>query len=153
MTSELERSFIRFKELADKKAEITSDDLDALASEEVRTFEETYSLDFMKIESSTDSTPTAEIILSKEDEKMESKAEGDGPVDAICNAISDATGVKGKLLSYNVNSISDGLDAQGDVTINLLIGSKEYMGRGVSTDIIEASARAYLNAINKSLSR
>jgi len=150
---ELEHSFKRFKELADKKAEITSDDLDALAAEEVRTLEETYSLDFMKIQSATDSTPMAEITLSKDDEKIESKANGDGPVDAICNAISEATGVSSKLLSYNVSSITGGLDAQGDVSITLEIEGKEVLGRGVSTDIIEASARAYLNAINKSLVR
>ncbi len=149
----MEHSFKRFKELADKKAEITSDDLDALAAEEVRTLEETYSLDFMKIQSATDSTPMAEITLSKDDEKIESKANGDGPVDAICNAISEATGVSSKLLSYNVSSITGGLDAQGDVSITLEIEGKEVLGRGVSTDIIEASARAYLNAINKSLVR
>ncbi len=149
---ELESAFLRFKELADKKAEITSDDLDALAADEVRTSEDVFSLEFMSIEAATGGVPKATVEIEKDDGSiLKSTSTGDGPVDAVCNAISDATDVSTSLLSYNVSSITSGLDSQGDVTITLDIDGKELLGRGVSTDIIEASARAYLNAINKSL--
>lgn len=151
---ELERAFLRFKELADKKAEITSDDLDALAADEVRTSEDVFSLEFMSVEAATGGVPKATVEIEKDDGSiLKSTSTGDGPVDAVCNAISDATDVSTSLLSYNVSSITSGLDSQGDVSITLEIDGKEVLGRGVSTDIIEASARAYLNAINKSLSR
>jgi 2-isopropylmalate synthase len=91
--------------------------------------------------------------LRKNDEVYEETATGDGQVDAACKAISKATGIEAKLISYSVSAITGGLDAQGDVNIQLEVKGKPVMGRGVSTDIIEASARAYLNAINKALSR
>lgn len=150
---ELERAFTRFKSLADKKAEISNDDLEALVADEVRTIKEIYALDYISVVSASDQTPRAKIRLTKEGESYEQAADGDGPVDAVCNAISGATGITAKLLSYNVSSITGGLDAQGDVTISLEINGQEFLGRGVSTDIIEASAKAYLNAINKALNR
>lgn len=151
--AELERAFARFKSLADKKAEISNEDLEALVADEVRTVAEIYAFDYMNVVSASDATPTAKIRLVKEGKAIEETATGDGPVDAVCNAISKATGVETKLLSYNVSSITGGLDAQGDVTINLEIFGQEYLGRGISTDIIEASARAYLNAINKAIGK
>lgn len=151
--NELERAFSRFKALADKKAEISDDDLEALVADEVRSVEEIYALEYMSVASASDSAPKAMVRLVKDGEIAEKEAGGDGPVNAICNAISGATGIAAKLLAYNVSSITGGLDAQGDVTISLEIGGSEFMGRGVSTDIIEASAKAYLNAINKALSR
>lgn len=155
----LERAFIRFKSLADKKVEITENDLEAIAQDEKRVSrKETFTLEFIETSSGTGKVPRALIRLRqdkgdlhvKKDEKIiEAKAEGDGQVDAVCNAISRATGVQTKLLIYNVSSITSGLDSQGEVTIHLEIGGKRIIGRGVSTDIIEASAKAYLNAINK----
>lgn len=150
---ELNRAFERFKNLADKKAEITDDDLEAIIADEVRTAEEIYQLEYIRTSSGSDQTPTATIRLRKNSEIIEQTATGDGQVDAVCKAISLATGVKTELLSYNVSAITGGLDAQGDVTIRLEIKGQEVLGRGVSTDIIEASARAYLNAINKALSK
>jgi len=151
---EFEKVFIRFKELADKKAEIIDDDLEAIMADELRTTAvEVYGFKSLHVSSGTEEIPTATVKLVKNGEIIEKIAEGDGPVDAACNAISEATGVSAKLLFYNVSSITGGLDAQGDVTIQLDIGGKKLLGRGVSTDIIEASARAYLNAINKSLTK
>jgi len=151
---EFEKVFVRFKELADKKAEIIDDDLEAIMADEVRTTAvEVYSFKSLHVSSGTEEIPTATVRLVKNGKVIEKTAEGDGPVDAACNAISEATGVSTKLLFYNVSAITGGLDAQGDVTIQLDIGGKKLLGRGVSTDIIEASARAYLNAINKSLSK
>ncbi|MEW6088481.1 MAG: 2-isopropylmalate synthase [bacterium] len=146
----LERAFLRFKDLADKKVEISENDIEAIAQDEKRVSQkETFTIEFMETSSGTGTVPHASIKLKKEEKILEAQASGDGQVDAVCNAISRATGIKTKLLVYNVSSITSGLDSQGEVTIHLEIEGKRIIGRGVSTDIIEASARAYLNAINK----
>lgn len=150
---ELNRAFVRFKQLADKKAEITNEDLEAIVADEVRQTTEVYHLDYLAVQSSTDSKPQATVRLIKEKESFTSTVTGDGPVDAACKAISEIIGVKAKLLSYNVSAITGSLDAQGDVTVTLEVEGQKVLGRGISTDIIEASAKAYLNAINKAVSR
>lgn len=152
-SDELDRAFAQFKDLADKKAEITNEDLEAIVAEEVRTVAETYKLEYLRVSSATDSTPNATIKLRRESEILEQTSDGDGPVDAACKAISAITGTPAKLLSYSVSAITGSLDAQGDVTINLDIGGRNFLGRGISTDIVEASAKAYLNAINKAVGR
>jgi len=150
---ELEGAFARFKELADKKAEITDDDLEAIVADQVRTATEVYKLEYIDTRSGTERTPTAIVRLRRNGEVIERKASGDGQVDASCRALEEATGVKAKLLSYQVSAISGSLDAQGDVNVQLEIEGRTFLGRGVDTDIVAASARAYLNAINKYLSR
>lgn len=148
----LERAFARFKSLADKKAEIAENDLEAIARDEKRISQkETFALEFIETSSGTGKIPQALIRLKKDEKIIEARAGGDGQVDAVCKAISNATAVPTKLLIYNVSSITSGLDSQGEVTIHLEIGGKRIIGRGISTDIIEASAKAYLNAINKSI--
>jgi len=149
---ELESAFLRFKDLADKKAEITDVDIEAILADEIRTTSDIFTLEYIHVCSGTDETPMATVRLRKNGEVIEKTSTGDGQVDAACKAIKRATGVRGQLISYNVSSITEGLDAQGDVTIQLEIDGKPVLGRGVSTDIIEASAKAYLNAINKALS-
>lgn len=148
---ELERAFLRFKDLTDKKAEISEEDIAAIVADEVGEKAELYVIDSIESSSGTDRTPGAVVRLARDGELLEGSAQGDGQVDAVCKAISKATKVEGKLISYSVSSITGGLDAQGDVSIILEIDGKSVMGRGVSTDIIEASAKAYLNAINRSL--
>lgn len=150
---ELESAFARFKELADKKAQISDDDIEAIMADEVRTFAEIYALVHLETSSGTGKTPTATIKLKKNNEIVEKTATGDGQVDAACKAISSATGITTRLISYNVSAITEGLDAQGDVTIQIEIEGEKVLGRGVDTDIIEASAKAYLNAINKFLGK
>jgi 2-isopropylmalate synthase len=150
---ELDRAFIRFKELADKKNEITDDDLEAIIAEEARETTAVYTLEYIKTSGASDETPMASVRLKKDDRLIENTAAGDGQVDAACKAIADAIGLKPKLHSYVVQAITGGLDAQGDVMIKLEINGTQVVGRGVSTDIIEASAKAYLNAINKYLSK
>ncbi len=150
---QFEQAFKRFKDLADKKQEITNSDIEAIVADQVGRDEEIYELKDMEVSSSSKGTPKAKVILKKNSQLMEQDAEGDGPVDAICKAIDIATKAGAKLINYNVSSITGGLDAQGHVSINLEINGKPVLGRGVSTDIIEASAKAYLNAINKSLNR
>jgi 2-isopropylmalate synthase len=150
---ELNKAFEQFKILADKKNEITDEDLEAIVAEEARSTSAIYKLEYIKTCSASDETPEATIKLKREGRVTEKTAKGDGQVDATCKAIDKAVGLKPNLLSYNVSAITTGLDAQGDVSIKLEIGGTQVMGRGVHTDIIEASARAYLNAINKYLSK
>jgi 2-isopropylmalate synthase len=151
---ELNGAFDRFKELADKKNDITDDDLEAIVAEEAREVSAVYTLEYIKAGGATDETPEATVKLRNgEGLFIEKTAAGDGQVDAACKAIADAVGLTPHLKSYVVQAITGGLDAQGDVMIKLEIDGKQVLGRGVSTDIIEASAKAYLNAINKYLSK
>lgn len=149
---EVEKAFTRFKELADKKAEITDNDLEAIIADQARTAEEVFKLDYIDTSSGTGKMPTATIRLRRNGDLIENTATGDGQVDASCRAIQQATGVKARLLSYQVSAITGSLDAQGDVNIQLEIEGQSFLGRGVDTDIVAASARAYLNAINKYVS-
>ncbi len=149
----LERAFIRFKELAGKKKEIAVKDLEAIALDEIRTLEELFQLDYMQSSSGTGAIPIAAVKLSREGKGFEATSTGDGQVDAVCRAILKATKVKAKLKAYQVQAITKGLDAMGDVTVKLDIEGHEVVGRGVSPDIIEASARAYINAINRAVQK
>jgi 2-isopropylmalate synthase len=149
---EFEKAFQRFKDLADKKAEITDDDIVAILADEARAAEEKWKLVELEAHHIPGRNPFARVVLERNGERLERSAEGDGQVDAACRAISQALGIDAQLVSFNVKSITGGLDAQGDVTISLEIGDRIVIGRGVSTDIVEASARAYLNALNKYLS-
>jgi 2-isopropylmalate synthase len=152
--NEFEGAFEKFKALADKKAEISDIDIEALLADEVRSASDVYILEYLYVSSGTDATPEARVRLRKNgDELIEKTATGDGQVDAACKAIESATRVKSKLVSLNINSITEGLDAQGDVSIQIEVDGKTVLGRGVSTDIVEASAKAYLNAINKAIGK
>jgi 2-isopropylmalate synthase len=95
--------------------------------------------------------PRARIVVTRGGEKAEATAEGDGMIDAACKAIKAATGVDATLTDFNVSSVTGGVDALGDVIVQLDAGGVKVSGRGVSTDVVEASARAYLNAVNKVL--
>ncbi len=149
----LERAFMRFKELADRKKEVAIKDLEAIALDEIRTLEELFQLEYMQSSSGSGAIPIAAIRLSKEGKGFDATATGDGQVDAVCKAIAKASKVPAKLVSYTVSAITHGLDAMGDVTIKLQIEGHEVVGRGVSPDIIEASARAYVNAINRAIQK
>ncbi|MEG6512543.1 2-isopropylmalate synthase [Desulforamulus ruminis] len=148
---ELNLAFGRFKALADKKKEITDHDLQALVEDEIRHVPETYVLEYLHISSGTTVVPTATLGLRAGDKLKEDAACGDGPVDAIYNTVDKITGVSCTLVNYAINAITAGKDALGDVTVKLRKADQEkvYTGRGVSTDILEASAKAYVNAVNK----
>ncbi|MBI4396403.1 MAG: 2-isopropylmalate synthase [Elusimicrobia bacterium] len=145
----LEKLFEEFKALADKKKYVFDDDLIALVEEEGRSQTETYSLVYLNTSSGTGVVPTATIRVQKKDEVLQEAACGDGPVDAAYRAIDKITGVKPKLLDYTLRSVSSGKDAQGEVLVKVEHGGMIVSGKGTSTDIIEASAKAYLNALNK----
>ncbi len=146
----LNSAFTRFKELADRKVEITDADLEAIVAEELGTsVEQAYSLDALEVAGGTVGVPRARVVLGRGGEKLEASAEGDGMIDAACQAIRSATGVDGRLTDFNVSSVTGGVDALGDVIIQLEADGVKVSGRGVSTDVVEASARAYLSAVNK----
>lgn len=146
---ELSKAFASFKEIADKKKEVTNDDLEALVKDQVFATPERFSLVYLHISSGTSVIPTATVKLMIDEKTFEAAATGDGPVDAACHAVDKITDIYGKMLSYKLNAISGGKDALGEVLAHIQIDTKVYNGRGLSTDIIEASVKSYVNAINK----
>jgi len=146
----LNQAFARFKELADRKVQITEADLEAIVAEELGTgIVQRYEIVSLDLNGGTSSTPTARVVLSEGSGKVEATGEGNGMVDAAIDAIAAATGVRGSLLDFNVSSVTGGGDALGDVVVQLQVDGMKATGRGVSTDVVEASARAYLNAVNR----
>ncbi len=150
---ELNRVFLSFKELADKKREVTDRDLEALMAEDRRVEEVTgYHVESVAILTGTGLVPTATVVMITPDgEKRTEQMEGNGPVDAVCNAVVRIVGVQPKLDEYSVRSITEGLDAVGDVTVRLRYENRIYTGRAADTDILVASAKAYTNAVNRLL--
>ena len=147
---ELNRAFSRFKSLADRKKEITDHDLEAIVGEELQQVPPTYELSYLHISSGTTIVPTATVGLKTETGLLEEAACGNGPVDAICHAIDKVANLNCNMTDWRINAITAGKDALGDVTLKITAdGAKHYVGRGLSTDILEASARAYVNAVNK----
>ena len=150
----LNQAFARFKELADRKVELTDADLEAIVAEELgvvghrclRAVQHRVPRRQRRPEPAHGS-----CCRTAEGEKVEALAEGDGMIDAACQAIRAATGVDGRSTDFNVSSVTGGVDALGDVVIQFEADGVNVSGRGVSTDVVEASARAYLNAINKVL--
>ncbi|MDQ4132499.1 MAG: 2-isopropylmalate synthase [Actinomycetota bacterium] len=146
----LDAAFVRFKELADRKVQITDADLEAIVAEELGTkFEDEFGFEALEVSGGTVGVPRARVVVSRGGEKLEASSEGDGMIDAACQAIKIATGVDGKLTDFNVSAVTGGVDALGDVIIQVEADGVRVSGRGVSTDVVEASARAYLAAINK----
>jgi 2-isopropylmalate synthase len=150
---ELTKAFARFKALADRKKEITDRDLEALVKNEIKVVPEHYRLSYLHFSSGTTVVPTATIGLQKNDNTMEDAATGDGPVDAAYRAIDKLIGVQNlSLEEYVISAITEGKDALGEVVVHLLYDGRTFIGRGVSTDVIEASVKAYLNGVNKVIS-
>ena len=149
---EFARAFTAFKELADKKKEIGDRDIEALIAEEMRTFSETYHLEQVQVSCGDHSVPTASVKLVGPDGRvMADAALGTGPVDAVYKAINRLVGVPNNLIEFSVKSVTAGIDAMGEVTIRIESGGKTYTGRGAATDIIVASTKAYMNALNRLL--
>jgi 2-isopropylmalate synthase len=146
----LNAAFARFKELADKKHEIFDEDLQALVSDEEFTQEgEYYKLLYSRVCSETGETPAANVTLSVDGVEKKAAGIGSGPVDATFKAIESVASSGAQLLLYSVNAITTGTDAQGEVTVRLGKGGRIVNGNGAHTDIVIASAKAYLNALNK----
>jgi 2-isopropylmalate synthase len=146
----LNSAFARFKELADKKHEIFDEDLHALMSDEVVTpDDEHYKLLSSMFHSETGESPQARLTLSAGGKEFEAESSGSGPVDATFKAIENVAASGTELLLYSVNAITTGTDAQGEVTVRLAKDGRIVNGQGADTDIVVASAKAYINALNK----
>ena len=151
---QLNIAFARFKELADKKHEIFDEDLQALMSDEAVTPEqEHYKLVSLRVCSETGETPHARMTLSAGGVESQSEADGDGPVDASFKAVERIAASHSELLLFSVNSITGGTDAQGEVTVRLSKNGRVVNGQGADTDIVVASVKAYINALNKLVSK
>ncbi|HLP97676.1 MAG TPA: 2-isopropylmalate synthase [Sideroxyarcus sp.] len=146
----LNAAFARFKELADRKSEIFDEDLQALVSEEEATqVSEHFRLVAMGAHSETGVLPVARVVMSIGGKELQADAQGGGPVDATFKAIEQIVQSGTELLLYSVNNITSGTDAQGEVTVRLSKAGRVVNGQGADTDIVVASAKAYLNALNK----
>jgi 2-isopropylmalate synthase len=145
----LKRAFTRFKEIADHKRIITAADLEAIAADELGSFEGKFVLDSFRVVAATGRQSRAAVTISHaEHGTFEAEAEGEGPVDAVFRAIDAATGIKGRLTDFRIDAVTGGKDALGEVRVSVEFEGQEYAGRGLSQDVVEAAARAYVRAVN-----
>ncbi len=148
--TELNKAFLRFKEVADKKKEITDWDLEALANDEIQQAPELFHLELVQVSCGDRSRPTATVMLrTPEGTELTDAAIGTGPVDAVYKAINRVVNVPNELIEFSVQSVTAGIDAIGEVTIRLRYNERVYSGHAANTDIIVASAQAYVNALNR----
>jgi 2-isopropylmalate synthase len=146
----LNRAFERFKTLADLKKEVFDEDLDAIvADESISRADEKYKLSHITVTCGSFAVATATVQMEIDGKQVRTAELGDGPVDATLKAIKKLTGINAELQQYNVGSITGGTDAQGEVNVRLADGGRTVIGKGSSTDIIEASAKAYIHALNR----
>ncbi|MAS83868.1 MAG: 2-isopropylmalate synthase [Legionellales bacterium] len=150
---ELNKIFSQFKELADKKHEVYDEDLQALVSDTVQGREERIKLLSLKVGSETGVMPEAEVVLKIDGQQKSANAKGGGPVDATYKAIEEMVKSGCNLQLYSVNNITDGTDSQGEVTVRIDKEGRIVNGLGADTDIVIASAKAYINALNKVLDK
>ena len=146
---QIDTAFDRFKSLADKKKEVFDEDLETIVDEEISRIPEKFHLLHFYIASGDEVKPTATIKLKYDNKVLEATSSGDGPVDACYKAVDKITGMTGRLLDYQIRSVTSGKDALGEVSVKISSKDKIVSGRGASTDIIEASVKAYVNAANK----
>ncbi|MFC1862937.1 2-isopropylmalate synthase [Thermodesulfobacteriota bacterium] len=146
---ELDSLFKKFKALADKRKELLDEDIEALVGEEILRVSDIYKLDYLNVVSGTVTVPTATVRLIINGEKAQSSGFGVGPIDSAFNTIAKMTGTRSNMLRFAVNSISGGMDAQGEVTVRLKENDLVALGKGTDPDIITASAKAYLNGLNR----
>jgi 2-isopropylmalate synthase len=147
--------FAKFKEVGDKKKFVYDEDLVALAEGHIAEVPETFTLDYLNVTSGNQTVPTATVRLKRAGnnaDMLQDAGTGDGPVDAALKAIDRLTKTRGKLMDYSLRAVSQGKDALGEVTVKVDFGDGELVtGKGASTDVVEASARAYLSSVNRFL--
>jgi 2-isopropylmalate synthase len=148
---ELDNAYKAFTGLADKKKDIYDADLIALVQNANGEVPDTYTFENMHVISGTHVTPTATVRLRYEEKIFEDSSVGDGPVDAVFHAIDRIVVMKNRLTSYSINSITQGKDAMGEVLLQIECDGLSYVGKAASTDVVEASAKAYLKAINRAI--
>ncbi len=147
--NELNQAYQRFLAVADKKQEVFDEDLIAILHDEIHPLPEIYQLEYLQIYSGTSAIPTATVRIRVKDATREGAAIGDGPVDATCKAIAEVTKTAAKLQRYEIRAVTSGTEAMGEVTVQVEENGRKVVGRGASTDVIEASARAYIDGLNK----
>ncbi|HTS63917.1 MAG TPA: 2-isopropylmalate synthase [Candidatus Acidoferrales bacterium] len=146
---ELNLAYGKFLSVADKKQEVFDEDLAAILHDEIHEAPELYALEYLHIYSGTSAIPTATVRLKIGDSSREGAAIGDGPVDAVCKAISAVTGTSARLERYEIRAVTSGTEAMGEVTAQLVLEDRKVLGRAASTDVIEASAKAFLDGLNR----
>ncbi|MEA5533747.1 2-isopropylmalate synthase [Crocosphaera sp. XPORK-15E] len=148
--TDLNNAFLRFKEVADKKKEITDWDLEAIVNDEIQQAPELFRLELVQVSCGDRACPTATVTLrTPEGKELTDAAIGTGPVDAVYKAINRVVNVPNELIEFSVKSVTAGIDAMGEVTIRLRHEGRIYSGYAANTDIITASARAYISALNR----
>ena len=147
--TELKKVFTRFKDLADKKKHVMDEDMEALVAEEILRTKEIFKLEYMNVTSGTTVMPMASIQLSIKGRSVKGAGYGNGPVDSAFNTIAKLTGTSSELLRFSVSALTGGTDAQGEVTVRLRENGLVALGRGSDPDIITASAKAYINGLNR----
>lgn len=151
--SQLDEAFDRFKKLSDQKKYVFDQDLEAIVEDQISQVPQTWQFEHLKISSETGTRPEATVRLICEGKSHSATSDGDGPVDACYRAIEKMTGMQARLVHYAIQSVTSGKDALGEVNIKVVLGGREVSGRGTSTDVIEASVKAYLFALNKVCAR
>ncbi len=146
---ELDLTYQRFLQVADKKQEVFDEDLTAILNDELHSVPETYKLEYLHFYSGTSAIPTATIRLRMGDVVKEGAAIGDGPVDAAYKAIGMVAGRSVRLTRYEIRAVTSGTEALGEVTVSLETEGRKVTGRGASTDVVEASVKAYIDGLNK----
>lgn len=146
---ELKKVFVKFKTLADKKKDILDADIEALVNEDILRGGEYYSLEYLHVGCGTTVTPMAHVKMKIEGETVSGFSDGNGPIDAAFNAITKVTGEKPELLRFTVSALTGGTDAQGEVTVRVKEGEFISLGKGADPDIVTASAKAYINGLNR----
>lgn len=146
---DVDRVFARFKALADKKKEIYTEDIETLIADEILRIPDRYRLIYLHVAAGSGIKPTATVSMEIDGQEQTAVSLGAGPVDAAFNAIARLTQTESKLLKFSVNSVTGGLDAQGEVTVRIEEGGVVVTGQGADSDIITASAKAYINALNR----
>jgi len=148
----LNQAFKRFKEIADKKKQVTAMDLEALVTDELREAVGTYSLEWFDVEASSRRPPHATVaVRNPEGAEQQGSFTGDGPVDAIFRAINVATGVDAQLREFRVDAVTGGQDALGEVSVIVELDGQSASGQGVATDILEAAGIAYVRALGSAV--
>lgn len=150
---EIEQVYERFLVIADRKKEVFDEDLAVIINDEIRAVEQVYRLEHLQVACGTGTLPTASVRVKAKDRMVQAAACGDGPVDAAYEAIRQATALAPKLENYSIRAVTSGKEALGEATVRISEAGRTYIGRGISTDIIEASAKAYIDAINRMVSQ
>lgn len=146
---QLNKAFKRFKELCDQKKHLYDEDIDAIISEEVVKMPEKYHFVYLNVVSGNKTTPSATVEIEVDGKPVKEATFGNGPVDAVFNAIRKVTKTKSKLISFVISAITGGTDAQGEATVKLEEAGKQVVGKGVDPDVLVASAKAYIAALNR----